>query len=284
MELYKLIRFIRESSGASQEEFAEKIGVARLAVTRWENAKAIPSKIAQVKIYDIAKEKGINIYDLITKDLPESKIENNVITLYHGSKAGIEGDIKPVSREHCDFGQGFYMGTQIQQPLTLICTHSKSLLYVVEFDLNNLRVFHVPDNIDWAMLVAYSRGKLVQCKGTGLYEKYRIMLKECDVVVGSIANDRIFFVLDRFFEGAITDKGLVESLSALQLGLQYVALTEKACMQIKIISSIKLSELERLCLDDISSHNRSFGIETANEICRSYRREGRFFDEILEGK
>lgn len=30
------------------------------------------------------------------------------ITLFHGSRGGIVGDIKPQSRVHCDFGKGFY--------------------------------------------------------------------------------------------------------------------------------------------------------------------------------
>lgn len=29
------------------------------------------------------------------------------VILYHGSRGGIEGGIKPVSRERCDFGKGF---------------------------------------------------------------------------------------------------------------------------------------------------------------------------------
>lgn len=32
------------------------------------------------------------------------------IILYHGSKGGIKGNIKPISREFCDFGKGFYLG------------------------------------------------------------------------------------------------------------------------------------------------------------------------------
>lgn len=36
---------------------------------------------------------------------------NEIVTLYHGSKSGIKGNIAPVSRNRCDFGQGFYMGT-----------------------------------------------------------------------------------------------------------------------------------------------------------------------------
>jgi len=32
--------------------------------------------------------------------------------LYHGSKSGLSGVIAPVSRDVCDFGRGFYMGTE----------------------------------------------------------------------------------------------------------------------------------------------------------------------------
>ena len=45
----------------------------------------------------------------------------------------------------------------------------------------------------------------------------------------SIANDRMFFVIDNFFIGNITDAALINSLSALELGKQYVAVTQKAC-------------------------------------------------------
>ena len=72
------------------------------------------------------------------------------------------------------------------------------------------------------------------------------------------------------------------SLSALQLGEQYVAITEKACKNIKIEAEIKLSHLERSFLRDRSESNRVKGVNLANEICRDYRREGRFFDEILK--
>ena len=282
MKLSKTIKFIRESMGLSQEDFASKVGVERLAILRWENEQVKPNKMAQIRLYDVAKENGVNLYDYIVRDLPEHKIDNNKITLYHGSKTGIDGDIKPTSRERCDFGQGFYMGTQVQQPLTLICTNPDAVLYVVELDLSGLKVVQIPTDIDWAMLVAYCRGRLERVKGTRLYEKYSKMLANCDIAIGGIANDRMFHVLDRFFEGTITDKGLVESLSALQLGIQYVAVSEKACKQIKVLRYEKLSDLARLCLDDISEQNRKYGIETANEICRTYRREGKFFDEILK--
>ena len=282
MKLSKIIKFIRESMALSQEDFAAKIGVERLAISRWENEQVTPNKLAQTRLFEVAKASGVNVYDFMIKDLPKHKIDGSKIVLYHGSKTGIAGDIRPLSRDRCDFGQGFYLGTQVQQPLTLICTNPQAVLYVVELDLKGLKVVEIPTDIDWAMLVAYCRGRLDKVKGSRLYEKYSKMLEGCDVAVGSIANDRMFYVLDRFFDGTITDKGLVESLSALQLGVQYVALTDKACKQIKVIYSEQLPELARLCLDDISEQNRQYGIETANEICKTYRREGKFFDEILK--
>jgi transcriptional regulator with XRE-family HTH domain len=283
MKLSEIIKHIRETSDLSQEELALKIGVGRLAVTRWENDRTIPNKLAQRKIYDIVKENKIQLFSYLTQDSPEHEAEERKIVLYHGSRAGIDGNIRPISRDRCDFGRGFYMGTQIHQPLTLICSFEKAAVYTVELDLTGLKVLRVPTGIEWAMLVAYSRGKLENIAGTALYERYKRMLGEYDVIVGKIADDRMFYVLDRFFMGDITDKGLVESLSALQLGEQYVALTEKACGQVKILERREISELERLCVRDISEQNRKYGIETANNICRSYRREGRFFDEMLKG-
>ena len=40
--------------------------------------------------------------------------------------------------------------------------------------------------------------------------------------------------------------------------------------------------LERRVLQDESEINRQKGITLANNICKNYRREGKFFDEILD--
>lgn len=66
------------------------------------------------------------------------------ITLYHGSKNGLNGKIQPISRKLCDFGQGFYMGTSMEQPSTLICNYSGSILYTLELDDSNLKTVELP--------------------------------------------------------------------------------------------------------------------------------------------
>ena len=48
------------------------------------------------------------------------------VLLYHGSKGGLLGDtILPNSRKICDFGSGFYMGTQPSQAKALISVDIK---------------------------------------------------------------------------------------------------------------------------------------------------------------
>ena len=206
---------------------------------------------------------------------------NELVTLYHGSKSGIHGAIARVSRERCDFGKGFYMGTDRSQPLTLICNYPAAKIYTLEVDLSDLRILDVEAGLDWALLIAYHRGKMESIKHSEIYERYANLGKGCDMIIGYIANDRMFVVLDRFFNGEITDLALINSLSALKLGKQYVALTATACEKIKILEEKALTEENRVKLKQDSEANRFKGIAMADEICRRYRREGRFFDEIV---
>ena len=217
-----------------------------------------------------------------SREIIKETVTDRIVTLYHGSKSGIRGPIAPLSREHCDFGKGFYMGTDRTQPLTLICNFPNAKIYTLSVDLSNLKILDLEAGLEWALLVAYNRGKMEAIKNSQIYKKYEDLSKGCDMVVGYIANDRMFVVLDRFFNGEITDLALINSLSALKLGKQYVALTKRACRQIKIIDVQGISEKERNKLKQESETNRSKGIALAENICRKYRREGRFFDEIIE--
>lgn len=207
---------------------------------------------------------------------------NEIVTLYHGSKSGIRGAIAPISRGRCDFGKGFYMGTERMQPLTLICNYPEAKLYTLNADLSDLNILDIDAGLDWALFVAFNRGKMESIKNTGIYKRLESLAAGCDMIIGYIANDRMFVVLDRFFNGEITDMALINSLSVLKLGKQYVAITPKACQQIKITGEQMLSENDRNILKRESEVNRAKGIAMANDICRKYRREGRYFDEILE--
>ncbi len=281
-----LLKQIRSYLNLSQTEFAEQLNVTFQTVNRWENAKVIPNKLAQSKIYDFCKENNVPVYDFIINKIADAanniNPDDNRVLLYHGSKSGIEGNIAPLSRKQCDFGKGFYMGTEPAQALTLICDYEKSKFYIISICADELAHLEIPADIEWAMIVALNRGRMEKINGTPFYNKYRNLTADKDLIIGSIANDRMFYVIDNFFIGNITDAALVNSLSALQLGKQYVTVTQKGCDNIRIECEVPLSYLERLVIKDVAEENRARGVSLANDICKNYRREGKFFDEILD--
>lgn len=274
-----IIKSIRAKLNLSQADLAEKLGVSFATVNRWEKGHCEPSQIALNAIKSLCAQSNI---DFSQYEGNSYSIGDGSVVLYHGSKSGINGEIMPISRERCDFGKGFYMGTDKAQPLTLICNYPDAKLYTVKANLSGLKILDIEVGIDWALLVAYNRGKMESAKGTAMYQRIAEMADGCDMIIGFIANDRMFVVLDRFFNGEITDAALINSLSALKLGKQYVALTEKACKQIEIIEEKALTEKDREDLKYESEENRTKGIALANEICMKYRREGLFFDEIIK--
>ena len=281
-----LIKKIRSHMNMNQTEFAELLNVTFATVNRWENGRALPNKLAQDKIYDLCKEYDVPVYDMVLEKIEAAsgsiELDKGRVLLYHGSKAGIEGNIAPKSRKQCDFGEGFYMGTEPSQALTLICDYESAKFYIVSISVDNLAVLDVPADLEWAMIVAYHRGRMEKIKGTPFYSKYQEMTKDKDLIIGSIANDRMFFVIDNFFIGNITDAALINSLSALELGKQYVAVTQKGCDAVRIEKEIPISYLEKLFMKEVSEANRVKGSSLASDICRNYRREGLFFDEILD--
>lgn len=279
MKSSEIIREIRSCLKLSQGELAERLGVSFATVNRWENGRCEPSQIAVSSIKNLCADNNIDFTQFEGNRMITTQ---DTVTLYHGSKAGIHGSIAPVSRKRCDFGKGFYMGTERMQPLTLICNYPDARLYTLSVDLSGLKILDVERGLDWALLVAYHRGKMESVKNSAIYNRFAVFSKNCDMMIGYIADDRMFVVLDRFFNGEITDRALINSLSALKLGRQYVALTHKACKQITILDEQKLTESDRDSLKRHSEENRSKGIAMAEEICRKFRRDGRFFDEILE--
>ena len=202
--------------------------------------------------------------------------------LYHGSKSGIVGPIAPISRDVCDFGRGFYLGDSPTQPMTLICHDASPKFYVCELDLSGLGTYVFSDKNQWALYIAYCRGKCRRFSGTVLYRQLEDLAAGQDVLVGKIANDRMFMVLNDFFDGAITDKAMVASLEVLNLGTQYCLKTAKACSRVRIREERSVSVSECAALRTKSDDQRRRAIELTEGVYKQYRRDGLFFDEFFE--
>ncbi len=284
--MQELIRKIRSHMNMNQTEFAEQLHVTFATVNRWENGRTLPNKLAQDKIYELCKKYDVPVYDMTLERIKTASAglgsEKGRALLYHGSKSGIVGNIMPGSRKQCDFGAGFYMGTDPGQALTLICDYENAKFYIVSILVDDLAVLEIQPDLEWAMIVAYHRGRMEKIKGTSFYRKYQKLSEGKDLIIGSIANDRMFYVIDNFFIGNITDAALISSLSALELGKQYVAVTQKGCDAVRIEKELSISYLEKLFMKEVAESNRARGLSLANDICRSHRRDGLYFDEILD--
>ena len=204
------------------------------------------------------------------------------IRLYHGSKSGLIGGIAPMSRDVCDFGRGFYMGTEKTQPLTLICHGDSPKIYEIDFDVENLRIQRFAPDLEWAMFVAWNRRAIPERFRAHYDERFLPIVKSNDVIVGKIANDRMVVVLNWFFQGFISDVGLLEALQALNLGDQYCAVTETACERATIIGEKALSPLECETLLTRAENQRRTAVRMVDRIRLLHRRDGMSFMEIIE--
>lgn len=283
-----LIKLIRKKANISQQELADKLGTTVVTVSRWENGKAEPNKMARERLLEYVLSLDLSLSDKILEHLAEEHAAEspvpgrNVVNVYHGSKSGISGEIVPKSRINCDFGSGFYMGTDPMQPLILVCNDTEPHFYSIRLDLTGLKVLDVEQGVEWALLVAFNRGYMDDRKGTAIYEKFLHMADGYDIIKGYIADDRLYQVLTRFMDCEITDEALAACLHALDLGIQYVAVSEKACRQISILNDRVLSDLELRILKKERERQREDAIRRTDEITKAYRRTGKYFDEILE--
>lgn len=279
----KLIRKIRQKANMTQEEFANALGTTVLSINRWENGKTEPNKMAQKELLSFCKKHQLDLSDFIVEEVKQPSSDNELI-LYHGSKTGIKGDILPTSRPTCDFGEGFYLGNNPLQPLTLICDEERPILYTMKLNLDGLKVLSFKMNLEWALFISFHRGYMNSVKGSDIYHKFESISQGYDVIYGCIADDRMYRVMKNFFDEEITDSALIHSLSALDLGYQYVCKTPKACAHLQVLSQKVLSPLELDILHEKSVQRRDESLLLTEDILRKYRREGRYFDEILRGE
>lgn len=60
MKLSERIQHLRKSRGMSQEELAEKIGVSRQAVSKWESEQSMPDLEKVILLSDFLCDNGLS--------------------------------------------------------------------------------------------------------------------------------------------------------------------------------------------------------------------------------
>lgn len=206
------------------------------------------------------------------------------IILYHGSRGGIDGDIRPESRVRCDFGKGFYLGEDPNQVRGLICNDSAPMFYTV-----NLKLSQIPENkilflhgMDWLYTILANRKKVEEFNKLPIAKKILETQENYDVIIGPIADDRMNEAIKSFEDGALTDIGLLECLKHVNYGNQYVLKTKEACEKAIIVSSREMYEKELNDIINYSNEKRLEGKNVVKKAIQNFRYTGKYIDEICK--
>ena len=84
------------------------------------------------------------------------------------------------------------MGTEPSQALTLICDYDKSKFYIVSVAVDELEILDVPADLEWAMIVAYHRGRMEKIKKNS--QICPICLKNYDLYIWGEYKDNLKWI------------------------------------------------------------------------------------------
>lgn len=154
--------------------------------------------------------------------------------LYHSSPKSISKPDISFSRDYLDFGKGFYLTSLYEQAVKyaqrFIRRGQEAWLNSFELDF---------EDFEWKVLKFESYDKtwlefVSKCRAGSDNSDY-------DIVIGGIANDKVFQTLDRYFEGEITAEEAIELLKYERPNIQYCIRSQKMLDErLKHIESKKL--------------------------------------------
>lgn len=231
------------------------------------------------KLYSFIYRQGYRL-NIIKEELYKESYKN--LILFHGSKHGINSILPNGSRDNCDFGEGLYLGETFNQAISFVSDFDSSCVYSFNIDINNLKVVKFDCSFDWLIAVCYYRGYIEQYKSNKTIAKLIKSIDDCDLIIAPIADNKMFYIMQQFAEGEITSEVAMHSLSASNLGNQYVLKSEKAINQlIPLEKHYICNEEKEDSLKEILERGKL--IETKLKVSkRDYRNKGKFIDELFE--
>ena len=212
----------------------------------------------------------------IVKESSSAKI------FFHGSKDGIKEITPNGSRSRCDFGPGFYVGESFFQAASFISDQSAGNVYLFSANVDGLKIKSFEVNSDWMMNIALYRGRLHNFEHTLTYQRIADQIKDADIIIAPIADNKMMQILLQFERGDITSKEAEHALCSSDLGNQYVFKTQKAIDRLKPLMRLYLCEEEK---KDYLNQNkqRALLLETKLRLSKKeYRGKGLFIDEVFE--
>ena len=275
------LKCIRELLSLTQAELADKIQVEPVTISRQELGLFKPSASILEKVYAFAFEKKIQI-NRLKEMFWREEIDPQHKLLFHGARNGLTGPLSVAAgRSNNDFGQGFYAGETYEQAVSFIAGFDNSSVYYLDFNSLGLKGRQYSVDRDWMLTIAYYHGTLEAYESHPVIKGLVMASRNVDYIVAPIVDNRMFQIINAFISGEITDEQCEHCLSAINLGFQYVFLTEKAIKQVKLLEKCYIAQNERNHYGEIRSAESRLGDDKVKLARIKYRGQGKYIDEIL---
>lgn len=279
LEIKKDILASCKATLISEEDFAKKADIS--LGTLHDAYKGICNLRTVEKIYGAIYRLGLRFNVVKSELYKESLLKDNIL-LFHGSKEGINKLSINGSRDNCDFGNGFYCSESYSSAICFVEPYDYSSVYVLSIDLDDLSYINIPASLEWMIIVCYFRGMINKYEGHPFLKSCLDKIKDKDVIIAPIADNRMFQIMRDFGEGNITDIEAIHALSASRLGNQYVFKSEKALNKINFLERLYCSSDERKD-SMLSTIDRKNVIDTKLRLAkREFRNQGVYIDEVFK--
>lgn len=154
--------------------------------------------------------------------------------LYHGSYIEIPKPDLEHSRLNVDFGKGFYTTPILEQAVNwckrIGAEGKEGIVSVYEY---NEAVFNELNTLSFESYSEEWLDFVVKCRMTKDDSNY-------DIVIGGVANDKVFNTIELFFDGLIEKKEAIRRLRYEKPNLQVCFRTEKALEYLRFERSEKI--------------------------------------------
>jgi hypothetical protein len=276
------IESVMEIMDYTMENLADELGVSRITISNWVNHKNAMSEKHMDGFYSYVFRKGIRLNKIKEQFYREDMVKDDEVLLFHGAKTKIEGKLGiDCNKRINDFGNGFYCGESLEQSAMFVATYKKSSLYMLTFDPGNLKCKKFGVNRDWMLTIAYYRGRLEEYLDTAIVKHLAKTTEGIDYIVAPIADNCMFEIIDSFIDGEITDVQCQHCLSATNLGMQYVFVSERALSHINLLEHCYLTDFEKEAYLNSRQESFKMKLDKVKLARKQYRNQGKYIEEIL---
>lgn len=176
--------------------------------------------------------------------------------VYHGSYCEIKTPNLKKSRIDIDFGAGFYTTEDDRMARKWACNKNESVLNTYEIELDGLKVVNLSADEEWFDFVLSNRGYDSEIK---VINKF----KECDVIIGPTADDRMFFLFEMYNNGLVSKANAIKILNVMNYSAQVVLKNENAIKHLRFLHSKEIKGAEK------NNYLLAFREDSANSVKRT---------------